>query len=163
MSLLIWAQIFIFSLAAGTWLLACICEAPRPPSLWQCTDVNGRFRLLGIPRGKAKFHLSIFAHLPLSFLSSVPVPLGIIQTIQRFSHGALVAGILGIIATVGWAVQGLGNAFYYRQVIIPFSDVNGRPFTVRQIWAHHTAGRSHNGKGRLKRNCIRLVFVFMVH
>jgi hypothetical protein len=42
---------------------------------------------------------------------------GIIQTIQRFSHRALVAGILGIIATVGWAVQGLGNAFYYRQVI----------------------------------------------
>ncbi|KAI0256813.1 scamp family-domain-containing protein [Lactifluus subvellereus] len=47
---------------------------------------------------------------------------GIIQTIQRFSHGALVAGIFGVIATVGWAVQGLGNAFYYRQ-----------------IWAHHTA------------------------
>ena len=44
---------------------------------------------------------------------------GIIQTIQRFSHRALVAGILGIIATVGWAVQGLGNAFYYRQVIFP--------------------------------------------
>ena len=46
---------------------------------------------------------------------------GIIQTVQRFSHGALVAGILGIIATVGWAVQGLGNAFYYRQVIFSFS------------------------------------------
>jgi SCAMP family len=45
---------------------------------------------------------------------------GIIQTIQRFSHRALVAGILGIIATVGWAVQGLGNAFYYRQVIFFF-------------------------------------------
>ncbi|KAN0140740.1 SCAMP family domain containing protein [Lactarius tabidus] len=47
---------------------------------------------------------------------------GIIQTIQRFSHGSIVAGILGVIATVGWAVQGLGNAFYYRQ-----------------IWTHHTA------------------------
>jgi hypothetical protein len=27
-----------------------------------------------------------------------------------------VAAILGTIATVGWTIQGLGNAFYYRQV-----------------------------------------------
>ncbi|KAH9966778.1 scamp family-domain-containing protein [Russula dissimulans] len=65
-------------------------------------------------------------HLAFSLYMLLGIPstgsAGIIQTIQRFSHRALVAGILGIIATVGWAVQGLGNAFYYRQ-----------------IWAHHTA------------------------
>lgn len=64
---------------------------------------------------------------------------GIIQTIQRFSHRALVAGILGIIATVGWAVQGLGNAFYYRQVVF-FSAKLLRGYSLReQIWAHHSA------------------------
>ncbi|KAI9509634.1 scamp-domain-containing protein [Russula earlei] len=65
-------------------------------------------------------------HLAFSLYMALGIPstgsAGIIQTIQRFSHGAFVAGIFGIIATVGWAVQGLGNAFYYRQ-----------------IWAHHTA------------------------
>ncbi|KAH9050663.1 scamp family-domain-containing protein [Lactarius hengduanensis] len=65
-------------------------------------------------------------HLVFSLYMLLGIPstgsAGIIQTAQRFSHGAVVAGILGIIATVGWAVQGLGNAFYYRQ-----------------IWTHHTA------------------------
>ena len=41
---------------------------------------------------------------------------GLIQTIQMFSQGHLVAGILGTIATAGWTLQGVGNAFYYRQV-----------------------------------------------
>jgi hypothetical protein len=41
---------------------------------------------------------------------------GLIQTIQMYAQGHWAAGILGTIATVGWTVQGLGNAFYYRQV-----------------------------------------------
>ena len=75
---------------------------------------------------------------------------GIIQTIQRFSHRALGAGILGIIATIGWAVQGLGNAFYYRQVI-PSQSCNHAVIhsetdlgTSQHCW-------SHNGKGKLRR------------
>lgn len=36
--------------------------------------------------------------------------------IQMYAQGHWAAGILGTIATVGWTVQGLGNAFYYRQV-----------------------------------------------
>ena len=64
---------------------------------------------------------------------------GIIQTIQRFSHGAIVAGILGVIATVGWAVQGLGNAFYYRQVnCLFFFHLPGHS-QLGQIWTHHSA------------------------
>ncbi|KAI0035913.1 scamp family-domain-containing protein [Vararia minispora EC-137] len=47
---------------------------------------------------------------------------GLIQTISRFSGGSLVAGILGIITTVGWTLQGVGLGFYYRQ-----------------IWQHHNA------------------------
>jgi len=47
---------------------------------------------------------------------------GLIQTIQMFSQGHWAAGIIGAIATVGWTLQFLGNAFYYRQ-----------------IWSHHTA------------------------
>jgi hypothetical protein len=41
---------------------------------------------------------------------------GLIQMIQMYAQGHWAAGILGTIATVGWTVQGLGNAFYYRQV-----------------------------------------------
>lgn len=41
---------------------------------------------------------------------------GIIQTIQAFSSGHLAAGILSIIASVGWTLQGAGLGFYYRQV-----------------------------------------------
>ncbi|KAG8217726.1 hypothetical protein J3R82DRAFT_5885 [Butyriboletus roseoflavus] len=41
---------------------------------------------------------------------------GLIQTIQMFSTGHWAAGILGAITSVGWIVQGFGNAFYYRQV-----------------------------------------------
>ena len=32
-----------------------------------------------------------------------------------YSRGAIAAGVLGTIATVGWTVQGVGNAFYFRQ------------------------------------------------
>lgn len=41
---------------------------------------------------------------------------GLIQTIQLFAGGHIVGGVLATIATAGWTVQGLGNAFYYRQV-----------------------------------------------
>jgi hypothetical protein len=104
----------------------------------------GSLVFLGIP------HSSFFCAI-LLFLTLIPVSTGsagIIQTIQRFSHGALVAGVLGIIATVGWAVQGLGNAFYYRQVnpsqsfhdtaIHSETDLD----TPQLCW-------SHNGKGKL--------------
>jgi len=41
---------------------------------------------------------------------------GLIQTIRAFSGHAWVAAVLGLVATVGWTVQGVGNAYYYRQV-----------------------------------------------
>lgn len=41
---------------------------------------------------------------------------GLIQTIKAFSQPSLPAAIVGTVATVGWVVQGVGLAFYYRQV-----------------------------------------------
>jgi len=65
-------------------------------------------------------------HLLFSIYMIIGVPstgsAGLIQTIQMFARKAIVAGVLGTVATVGWTLQGVGNAFYYRQ-----------------IWAHHTA------------------------
>jgi len=41
---------------------------------------------------------------------------GLIRMIQMFVRHYWAAAILGLVATVGWTIQGLGNAFYYRQV-----------------------------------------------
>lgn len=41
---------------------------------------------------------------------------GLIQTVGMFSQGHIVAGVLGTVASTGWTIQGLGNAFYYRMV-----------------------------------------------
>jgi len=35
-----------------------------------------------------------------------------------FARKAFVAGALGIVATVGWTLQGVGNAYYFRKVYI---------------------------------------------
>lgn len=41
---------------------------------------------------------------------------GLISTIIAFKNGAIVGGVLGAIATVGWTLQGVGNAWYYLAV-----------------------------------------------
>jgi len=65
-------------------------------------------------------------HLLFSLYMIIGIPstgsAGLIQSIRMLTGGHLAAGIIGIIASVGWIIQGAGNAFYYRQ-----------------IWAHHTA------------------------
>jgi len=65
-------------------------------------------------------------HLAYSLYMIIGIPstgsAGLIQTIQLYAKGHIVAGVFGTIATVGWVVQGAGNAFYYRL-----------------IWAHHKA------------------------
>ncbi|KAI6005633.1 scamp family-domain-containing protein [Pisolithus albus] len=69
-------------------------------------------------------------HLLYSIYMVIGIPstgsAGLIQTIQMYASGHWAAGILGTVATVGWSVQGLGLAYYYRQ-----------------IWNHHnTAGHT---------------------
>jgi len=65
-------------------------------------------------------------HLLFSIYMIIGIPstgaAGLIQTIQAYVRGHIVAGILGTIATVGWVAQTLGLAFYYRLT-----------------WAHNTA------------------------
>jgi len=65
-------------------------------------------------------------HLLFSIYMILGIPstgsAGLIQTITRFSGGHIVVGILGIIATVGWTLQGVGLLYYYRA-----------------IWQHHNA------------------------
>jgi len=65
-------------------------------------------------------------HLVFSIYMIIGIPstgsAGLIQTIQMYSAGHWAAAVLGTIATVGWIIQGVGNAFYFRQ-----------------IWSHHTA------------------------
>lgn len=57
---------------------------------------------------------------------------GLINTIQMFTSGHIVAAIFGTIATVGWTVQGLGNAFYYRQVGILQSISTGFCYSMNE-------------------------------
>jgi len=65
-------------------------------------------------------------HLVFSVYMIIGIPstgsAGLIQTISSYAQGHIVAGILGTIATVGWVLQTVGLAFYYRQT-----------------WTHHSA------------------------
>jgi hypothetical protein len=36
--------------------------------------------------------------------------------IQMFSKPAIPAAVLSLVATIGWTIQGVGLAFYFRQV-----------------------------------------------
>ncbi|KAG9100300.1 hypothetical protein FRC06_004278 [Ceratobasidium sp. 370] len=78
------------------------------------------------------FHLLFSVYMIIGIPSTGSA--GLINTIAAFSRKAIVVGVLGTIATTGWVVQGLGNAFYYRQ-----------------IWTHHhDAGHSFaKAKGEL--------------
>ena len=43
---------------------------------------------------------------------------GLIQTISLFAHHTWGAAVVGLLATIGWVVQGVGNMYFYRQVRI---------------------------------------------
>lgn len=64
----------------------------------------------------------IFAgfHLAFSVYAVIGIPetgcAGIINCIESFGAHKIVAGALSVPATVGWAVQGLGNLWYYKQI-----------------------------------------------
>jgi len=60
------------------------------------------------------FHLLFSAYMIIGIPSTGSA--GLIQTIRMYIGHHWVAAILGTVATVGWTIQGLGNAFYYRQI-----------------------------------------------
>ncbi|KAF8798070.1 scamp-domain-containing protein [Phlegmacium glaucopus] len=65
-------------------------------------------------------------HLLFSLYMIIGIPgtgsAGLIQTISLFSHHTWGAAVVGLIATIGWVIQGGGNLYFYRQ-----------------IYTHHTA------------------------
>ncbi|KAJ3498553.1 hypothetical protein NLJ89_g10204 [Agrocybe chaxingu] len=59
-------------------------------------------------------------HLLYSIYMIIGIPstgsAGLFLTIRFFSNRHWVAAVFGVIATVGWSVQGFGNAYYYREI-----------------------------------------------
>jgi len=59
-------------------------------------------------------------HLLFSLYMIIGIPgtgsAGLIQTISMFAHHTWGAAIVGLIATIGWVTQGVGNLYYYRQI-----------------------------------------------
>lgn len=43
---------------------------------------------------------------------------GLIQTISSFAHHTWSAAVVDMIAMVGWVIQGLGNLYSYRRVVL---------------------------------------------
>jgi hypothetical protein len=75
--------------------------------------------------------------------------------IQMYANAKFVAGVLCTLATIGWLVQGLGNAYYYRQVMfgslgLLYSDSNCLNLDLdppQCCW-------SLNGKGKQDHQCL---------
>jgi len=59
-------------------------------------------------------------HLLFSIYMIIGIPstgsAGVIQTVGSFGGHHIVAGVFGIIATVGWGLQGFGNGLYFREI-----------------------------------------------
>ncbi|EPQ25905.1 uncharacterized protein PFL1_06578 [Pseudozyma flocculosa PF-1] len=59
-------------------------------------------------------------HLAFSLYCFLGIPstgsAGLLNTIQCFTNGRIVAGVFGALATAGFALQGLGNLWYYRLI-----------------------------------------------
>jgi len=59
-------------------------------------------------------------HLVFSIYMIIGIPgtgsAGLIQTISLFGHHTWGAAVIGLIASIGWVVQGGGNLYYYRQI-----------------------------------------------
>ncbi|KXN86883.1 Secretory carrier-associated membrane protein 2, partial [Leucoagaricus sp. SymC.cos] len=85
--------------------------------LWYRPIYNGYMKA-----SKTYLHLYFFFggfHLLFSVYMIIGVPstgsAGLVQTIRMFIGHHWVAAVLGTVATVGWTIQGLGNAFYFAQ------------------------------------------------
>lgn len=65
-----------------------------------------------------------------------------------FAHHTWGAAIVGLIATIGWVTQGVGNMYYYRQVRISSLRfiVFVLIFSFTDIYLPFSRG-AYNGKG----------------
>jgi len=59
-------------------------------------------------------------HLLFSLYMIIGIPgsgsAGLIQTINMFAHHTWAAAVVGLVATIGWVIQGVGNLYLYRQI-----------------------------------------------
>lgn len=62
----------------------------------------------------AGFHLAFCTYAFIGIPSSGCA--GLINLISRFATGHIVAGVFCILATIGWALQGLSSLWMYKQV-----------------------------------------------
>jgi len=113
---------------------------------------------LRFPSPSQHLHVGIHGTQPqpqphlISFLRIVGIPstgsAGLIQTIQMYASGHWAAGILGTVATVGWSLQGLGLAYYYRQVCFPARRMSHGAERIVDMEPSHRS-RSFHGQGKL--------------
>ncbi|KAL0581585.1 hypothetical protein V5O48_000515 [Marasmius crinis-equi] len=72
-------------------------------------------------------------HLLFSIYMIIGIPstgsAGLIQTVQMFSGHHWAAAVLALVASIGWLIQGLGNAFYYKQI---YSHHNSQGHTMEK-------------------------------
>jgi len=60
------------------------------------------------------FHLLFSVYMIIGIPSTGSA--GLINMVAAYTRGSIAAGVFCTVATVGWVIQGLGNAFYYRIV-----------------------------------------------
>lgn len=122
------------------------------PSGSLCWSLLSPHRIIGIPR--CAFHPSSqvrgrrpFVYL---YLHSSTGSAGLIQTIRQFIDHHWAAAILGLIATVGWIIQGFGNAFYYRQanLLRLLAQQKGSSDTIPLDISTPSIRGPYNGKGQ---------------
>uniref|UniRef100_A0A8H7Y5X3 Scamp-domain-containing protein n=1 Tax=Psilocybe cubensis TaxID=181762 RepID=A0A8H7Y5X3_PSICU len=102
----------------GASLGYCIFIIPLSFLLWYRPIYNGYMK------EQALYYYFYFFfggfHLLFSLYMIIGIPgtgsAGLIQTIRMFSNHSWAAAVLGLVATVGWTIQGAGNAWYYREI-----------------------------------------------
>ncbi|THU89532.1 scamp-domain-containing protein [Dendrothele bispora CBS 962.96] len=82
-------------------------------------------------------------HLLFSVYMIIGIPstgsAGLIQTVQMFANHHWVAAVLGLVATIGWILQGVGNAWYYRQIYAHHNAVGHTMEKAKTELASHGA------------------------
>ncbi|KAG6851023.1 Protein phosphatase PP2A regulatory subunit B [Arthromyces matolae] len=106
--------------------------------LWYRPIYNGYMkspqRVIGVPRYASLLNSEGEAR---AYLECSTGAAGLIRTIQMFAKHYWVAAILGLIATVGWVIQGLGNAYYYREAKAELATHGAKAYFTRGYCVVH--------------------------
>ncbi len=99
----------------------------KEQALYYCTIPYGlrRFSPSYLPSSLDIYFFFCGWHLLFSVYMIIGIPstgsAGIIQSVSMLSRHHIFAGILGIFASIGWTLQGVGILIYYRMVRRDFS------------------------------------------